>query len=302
MRPAGSTCFLLLAMLGAMPAAAQELEPRAYSASPIGANFLVAGVSRSSGDVLFDPTLPITDVRANLNATTLGVGRTFNLAGHPLLATAAIPYVWGDISGNVAEQARAITRSGLGDTRMKVSVTLRGTPALKPAEFFKAPPRTNIGTSLTIAAPIGQYYNDKLVNIGTNRWAFKPEAGLSHPMGRWTFDLSGGLWLFTSNDRFYPGESTRTQDPLFVLQTHISYNLTRRAWAAVNGTWYGGAKVSVDGGPPGSRQNNSRLGATLSLPVVGLQSLKFAYSTGASTRTGANFDTVAVVWQYVWFD
>ena len=87
-----------------------------------------------------------------------------------------------------------------------------------------------------------------------------------------------------------------------MFQTHVSYNVTRRAWAALDATWYGGADVSVDGGPPGSRQNNSRLGATLSLPVAGRQSIKIAYSTGASTRTGANFDTVAVVWQYLWFD
>jgi hypothetical protein len=87
-----------------------------------------------------------------------------------------------------------------------------------------------------------------------------------------------------------------------VLQTHVSYNVTRRAWAAVNATWYGGAEVSVDGGPPASRQNNARLGGTLSLPIGTRQSLKLAYSSGASTRTGADFTTVAVAWQYLWFD
>jgi hypothetical protein len=293
---------VLLAVLCAVPAAAQELEPRAYSASPIGTNFFVVGLGRSSGDVIFDPTVPITDVRAEINAATLGLGRTFNLGGHLALLTAALPYVWGDIAGKVAEQAQSITRSGLGDARLKLSVTLRGTPALKPAEFVKAPRRTNIGASLTAAAPVGQYYRDKLINIGTNRWAFKPEVGLSHPVGRWQLDLSGGVWLFASNDQFYQGDSTRTQDPLFVFQTHVSYNVTRRAWAAVDATWYGGAKVSVDGGPPASRQNNARLGATLSLPVRASQSLKLTYSTGASTRTGSDFTTVAVAWQYLWFD
>ena len=136
---------------------------------------------------------------------------------------------------------------------MKVSVNLLGTPALTPAEFAKAPRRTNIGTSLTVAAPVGQYYGDKLINIGTNRWAFKPEVGLSHPIGRWTLDLAGGVWLFTANDQFYQGDSTRTQDPLFVVQGHASYNVTRRAWAAVDATWYGGADVRVDGGPPSSQ-------------------------------------------------
>jgi hypothetical protein len=70
----------------------------------------------------------------------------------------------------------------------------------------------------------------------------------------------------------------------------------------VNATWYGGADVSVNGGAPASRQNNARLGGTLSLPVGARQSLKFAYSTGASTRTGSDFTTLAVAWQYVWFD
>jgi hypothetical protein len=294
--------ILMLAGLGSGPATAQELEPRAYSASPIGANFLVVGVGRSSGGVIFDPTVPVSDVRADINAATIGVGRTFNLGGHLALATAAVPYVWGEVAGNVAEQAHSITRSGLGDMRVKLSVNLLGIPAMEPAEFVKASPRTNIGTSLTVAAPVGQYYRDKLINLGTNRWAFKPEVGFSHPMGSWALDFSGGVWLFTSNDQFYRGNATRTQEPLFAFQTHASYNITRRAWAAVDATWYGGADVSVDGGPPASRQNNARLGVTVSLPVGARQSVKVAYSTGASTRTGADFNTVGVAWQYLWFD
>jgi hypothetical protein len=294
--------MLLLELTCSTRAAAQELEPRAYSPSPIGANFLLVGIGRSSGDVVFDPTVPVTDVNANLNAATLGVGRTFNLAGRQALVTAGLPYVWGDISGKVAEQAQRITRSGLADTRLKVSVNLWGTPALKPAEFVRQPPRTNIGTSLSVAAPSGQYLADKLINVGTNRWAFKPEIGLSHPRGRWWIDVAGGVWLFTSNDEFYPGEALRTQEALFVFQTHVSYNVTRRAWAAVDATWYGGADVRVNGGAPASRQNNTRLGGTLSLPVGARQSLKIAYSTGASTRTGSDFSTVGVAWQYLWFD
>ena len=106
--------ILLLTMLGAMPAAAQELEPRAYSASPIGTNFLVVGIGRSSGDVVFDPTVPITDVHADINAATLGVGRTFNLGGHLVLATVALPYVWGEITGKVFERPQAPPVPALG--------------------------------------------------------------------------------------------------------------------------------------------------------------------------------------------
>ena len=93
-------------------ARAQEMEPRAYSSSPTGTNFLVVGFTRSTGDVLFDPTLPIEDVTARLNAVALGLGRTFSLGGRVALLTAALPYSWGDIEGRVAEQSRQITNRG----------------------------------------------------------------------------------------------------------------------------------------------------------------------------------------------
>lgn len=285
-----------------MRSAAQELEPRAYSASPIGANFLLAAAGRSNGDVLFDPTVPLNDVRAGLNSMTLGAGRTFNLGGRLALATMALPYVWGTISGKVGEQAQTVTRSGLADARFKLSVNLVGTGALRPADFVKAPRRTVFGTSLTVAAPVGQYYGDKLINIGTNRWAFKPEVGLSHPVGGWQIDAAAGVWLFIANDRFYPGGSTRTQDPLFAIQSHVSYNVTRRGWVAADATWYAGADTRIDEGPPSSRQNNARFGATLSLPIGASQSVKLSLSTGASTQSGSDFTTVGVAWQYLWLD
>jgi len=294
--------LLLLALLCASPVAAQELEPRAYSASPIGANFVLAAVGRSSGDVIFDPTVPITDVRADLYSTTVGVGRTFSLGGRLALLTAGLPYVWGTIGGKVAEQAQSITRSGLADARVKLSVNLIGTPALPPAAYVKAPRRAVVGASLTMSAPAGQYYGDKLINVGTHRWAFKPEVGVSYPAGRWQFDGAAGVWLFTDNDQFFPGSSTRAQNPLIALQTHISYNVTRRMWAAADATWYDGADVRVNDGAPASRQNNARVGATLSLPIAASQSVKVSFSTGASTRTGSDFTTVGVAWQYLWFD
>ena len=106
--------------------------------------------------MVFDPSVPVTDVHADINAATLGAGRTFGLKGHLALATVAVPYAWGEMAGNVAEQAHSITRAGLGDARLKLSVNLTGTPALRPAEFAKAPPLTNIGASLTVAAPVGR--------------------------------------------------------------------------------------------------------------------------------------------------
>jgi hypothetical protein len=60
---------------------AQELEPRAYSAAPVSANFLPVAYSHSMGGVLVDPSLPVTDVEARIDVAALGYVRTFGLFG-----------------------------------------------------------------------------------------------------------------------------------------------------------------------------------------------------------------------------
>src|SRR5262245_44150395 len=78
---------------------AQEMEPRAYSSSPVGMNFVAAAVGNTSGSILFDPTLPIEDVHSDMNLATLGYARTFALAGRQGLAAIGVPYARGDIEG-----------------------------------------------------------------------------------------------------------------------------------------------------------------------------------------------------------
>ena len=291
---------LTVAVMIAVPAAAQEMEPKAYSASPVGATFLVAAASRSSGSIIFDPTLPIEDAEATINGVALGFGTTFGLFGKLALVSAVAPFAWGEASGRVGEEARSVTRTGLADTRFKLSMNFRGNDAMPIGEFAKAPRRTIVGTSITIAAPTGEYDRTKLINIGNNRWAFKPEIGFAVPHGPWDVDVYIGVWLFSANANFYPGELRRTQSRVIATQGHVSYTFKPRLWLAVDGTWYSGGGASVDGGEPIGKVNNSRLGATLSLPAGRRQSLKLAYSNGVAVRSGTNFRTIAVGWQWLW--
>jgi hypothetical protein len=196
------------------------MEPKACSASPVGANFLVTSFSRSAGSVVFDPTLPVTDVHANVPAVGVGVGHSFNLFGDLGLATIIIPVAWADVTGKVGEQAAEVTRSGLGDIRLKLSVNLVGNPAMTPQAFARAPHRTVMGASIAVVAPTGQYDGTKLINLGANRWAFKPEVGVSWPKGRWDVDAYLAVWLFASNPNFFPGGAVRTQDQMTAVQGH----------------------------------------------------------------------------------
>jgi hypothetical protein len=298
----GAVVAVLITVLRiAVTAEAQELEPRAFSPSPVGTSFLLGGFGRSEGGILFDPALDVDNVQADLWIATIGAGHTFGVAGRQARLLAVLPVAWGSVAGTVGTQPQRQDLAGLVDPRFKFSVGLIGAPALTLTQFASSRRRTAVGVAVTVVPPLGQYSPQQLVNLGYNRWAMKPEIGLSHPVGRWTFDAMAGVWLFSTNRSYYPARAVKDQDAVLALQAHASYSLPRRSWLAVNATWFGGGETRVDGVPNPDLQRNTRVGATLSIPIVGQQSIKFAYSTGTTTRRGSDFNTFNATWQLVMF-
>lgn len=290
---------LALFLLGLSSSApAQDLDPRAYAHVPTNITLLVAGFAYSHGGVVTDPTVPLEDLQATVRTASLGVGRTFGLAGQTAQVFVALPFSWAQASALVMGQPTSIDRSGLSDIRIRLSMLLMGAPATTVEEFAKKKRETILGASLTIVTPTGQYFPEKLINLGANRWAFKPEIALSHPLGeRWMIDFYTGLWLFTTNKSFYPGTAVRSQDPMLAFQAHLSYNVLPTAWAAFDMTFYAGGRSTLNGIGKDDRAKNMRLGGTVVLPVGKLNSVKLGYSTGAIVRIGANFTTLSVAWQ-----
>jgi hypothetical protein len=172
---------------------------------------------------------------------------------------------------------------------------------MSPAEFARRKPATTLGVGLSVSAPTGEYHPDRLINVGTNRWAIKPEVGVAHPIGNWYLEASAGAWFFEDNDDFFGGKH-REQDPLAGVQAHVSYTFRPRLWLALNGIFYEGGRTTVDGVRKDDRQSNSRYGLTLSVPLGRTQSLKLSWSEGASTRIGSDFTNYGIAWQYTMID
>ena len=282
------------------PLASQELEPRAYSISPVKTNFVVLSNAYAAGDLTFDPSLPVEEASANINTMVAGYFRSMNVLGRSGNVTVVVPYSFGTVQGLLAGEYTQVSRSGLRDPSVRFAVNLYGAPAMHLKEFASWNKKTVIGASVVVVAPLGQYDTAKLVNIGSNRWSFKPELGWSRRFGRWVVDAYGGVWLFTDNKTFYPGARTRSQAPIVSTQFHLSYNIRPRLWAGADANFYSGGRTSIDGIPNQDLQRNSRFGGTISVPLTRRQSFKVSYSTGAYTTIGADFQAVAVGWQYFW--
>lgn len=291
---------LFLTMAFATSVAGQEMEPRAYSPAPNGTQFVLLSYGYQSGDVLLDSSLPLKDVSVNFNAASVGYGRTFNLMGRQANVVVLLPYIWGTARGTVFEDQVNVRRSGGGDVRMRFSTLLMGGESRSAKEFAQRKPSTIIGASVSIIVPTGQYDPARLVNPGSNRWAFKPEMGVSKPKGRWTFEANGGAWLFTNNESFL-GSSRREQKPMASFQGGVIYTLRPRMWLSGNATFYTGGNTVLNGTANEDPKRNARIGATFSLPLNQRQSLKVVWAKGVTTRIGGNLNTIAVAWQYAWF-
>src|SRR5262245_42461817 len=103
-RPGAAVIISVMFVMVTGAASGQELEPRAYSPSPVGVTFVLAGFGRSEGGILFDPALDVDNVHADLWIATVGVGHTFSLAGRQARILAVAPVAWGSIAGDVAAE------------------------------------------------------------------------------------------------------------------------------------------------------------------------------------------------------
>jgi len=291
--------LILTVLAGVLSVRGQSLEPRLYSNAPTGLHFLLGGYVFSSGGAIADPSLNLEDGDIQFHSPFVAYAHSFGLWGKSAKFDVVVPYGFASGSATLDGVPKEREVNGFADPQFRVSWNFIGAPALTLKEFKDYRQDWVVGTSLKVAAPFGQYDGDKLLNIGMNRWSFKPELGVSKTLGSFILEGSGAATLYTDNTDFNDGQ-TREQEPIYSVQGHIIYLFKNKIWLAFDATYYAGGQAVVDGLEQGLDQQNTRLGATLALPVNKYHSVKLYASSGVSTRTGTNFDTYGIAWQYRW--
>ena len=293
--------------LGAPAVLAQDLAPRAYVITPARSNAVTLGLSYNEGELLFQGVVPITGATGKLGVPSVTYYRGFSLFGRSANVLAALPYGVGTFEGEVLGEQRSTDRSGLFDSAFRVSVNLVGGPSMSLAEMRTWRQKTLLGVSLKVVAPTGQYDPTRLINLGSNRWSFKPELGFSRAWGHWVLDAYASVWLFTENPDFFsrnelvPGTQSQTQDPIGAVEAHLIYIARPGLWVSLDANfWYGGRTRLNGVENPDTLQESSRVGITASFPVTQHQSLKVSYAQGAYIRFGGDFRVFSAAWQYSW--
>ena len=293
-----SIAVLLVVLGSTAKAGAQDLLPGAFVPAPVGFNVVTIATTVNHGDLTFDPSLPIEDGRASIQMLALVVNRTLGIAGRSGSLGVTVPYVHGRADGVLLGEPVEATRSGFADLAIRAAVNLLGAPAMTPQQFAAYRQATILGLSVTVGMPTGQYDPSKRLNLGNNRWSIKPELGFSRTRGRWTLEGVAAATFFGDNTNFLNG-GTLDQTSIVAGQGHLIYTVRRGLWIAVDANFWGGGLVTRNGVADTRQQKNSRLGATVALPVK-RQQLRIAYSYGAYTTIGGDYLSLGVSYSVAW--
>lgn len=284
---------------------AQELQPRRWSHLPLGSNFSGASYAYTSADIYFSPSLKVDDATLEMHTVAASYLHTFEFLGRSARFDIVQAYQDGRWQGILDGLPASARRSGMSDTAVRFSMALLGAPPLKGTEFREyrasvADCETIVGVGITTILPTGRYLKDRLLNIGSNRFTVRPEFGIVHSRGPWSFEWDLGIYLFSDNTSFFKG-NTLEQDPLFATQAHVVYTFRPGLWFGMGAAFGTGGQSSVNNQASDDSRNNLLWGASVGIPVNPRLGLKLTYiNSNSLERAGSDSHSVlfgaAMMW------
>jgi hypothetical protein len=250
---------------------------------PVGTDLVGFAYAYTAGELRLEPASRIQDADLDLHTALLSYNHYWDLFGKTARLDVLLPFQAGRWEGLLDGAPAATSREGLADPRLRLSVNLLGAPALQGREFVEFlqqhPDNTTVGAAVAVRLPFGEYSEDRLINLGENRYSIETQLGVLHTTPGWSYELTGSLYVFTDNDEFFGG-TTREQEPLYAAQAHVVRSFPSGLWLSA-GVAYGAAgETALGGNGLGDDRRNLLYGASVGLPIGGSQSVRLGYIRG----------------------
>ena len=281
-------------------ACAQFTDPRTYQNAPVGINQLELAYAYAHSNTSIDTSFIVSGAKFNLNQSFIDYTRYFAFLHHMAWVEADIPIA--NLKGSITGTDITGSNTGTGDSGYTAAILLKGGPALTPEQFANAKTATSIGLSLSTTAPTGQYDHNKLLNLGSDRWSFKPELAISRPFGpdqRWVFDAYANTYLYTDNAS-YRGTQILRQQALLGIEGHISYTFNNTIWASLDTRYSFLGDTTISGVNQDNPQRNFVLGSEFVVSPNSRNSFTFEFAKASVHKNGPSLTGFAVRYDYTW--
>ena len=289
------------ATLALLPGIGFADNARDWQNTPTDLNMVFGYYNRVDTNTPIDTTLPINGLSLNADLYLFRYARSFGIDGRNSAIQFIQPYADVSASFDNAQFFSGTKRNGgMGDTQIVFAHNIFGGPALTAEEFASWKPETFLTGALWMTMPTGDYDKDRIINIGSNRWVFKPELGFGTPIGPTWLEINTYVSLFGDN-KDYHGDSKLEQKPLYAIEGHYSYTINRALWVSLDATYNRGGESRIDGDWQDNKQENGLLGASLGFMLSPQFGGLIAYNDTVSERTGSpDVNTWTFRLQYVW--
>ena len=282
---------------------AQDIEPRRWSTLPMDSNAIGVGYAYTFGDLLFDPVLETEDVTLDISTAIVSYVKPLKVAEKSARVDVLLPYNWQNFRGLLRGEPASVYRNGFGDARIRFSINFTGAPAGTAKEIMEYnknnPVNTTFGGSLAVILPTGQYFEEKLLNIGQNQFVFRPQMGMVRTWNSWSLELTGSIYIFTNNTNFFGGV-TRKQDPIFAGQTHLIKRFNPKTWASISASYGLGGQSEINGVSSSDFRTNFLSAFSIGTKLTKFSSVKLAYLNSQTLRdVGSNTHSFIIGCSYL---
>ncbi len=270
----------------------------------MGVNFAGIGYGYTEADIGFDPVLELQDVQLEMSTWAGKYIRTFDLFDKSAridLTQAYQKASWRGLQQGVEAEAH---REGLTDTLLRFSMNLYGSPPLTGRDYAayraKHDVDTIVGVAMVMRLPTGDYFEDKLLNLGANRYELRPQLGVSHRRGPWSTELTTEVAFHTDNTSFYGG-NTREQEAVFTAHSHVIYTFKPGLWVSGSLGFDLGGETKINGVDKNDKKHNVGFKLSGSYPISRTLGLNLSYfATQTQQSTGADTDSLLASIAYMW--
>lgn len=294
-------------LISAIPNFASALDdgPRMYWNGPVGLNFaqlytmVIEGNSLSTDSQLYDP-----DIETDMELVSMEYDRYFDISGRTFFVTAVLTA--GHVSGEALKQYKQST-TGMGDLYFQGTINLFGAPALSPSDFADYKQDSVLSFLVGLSVPTGKYDNDRLLNMGQNRWGLRLGLPFVQTLGDWkageitTLEILPSAWIYSSNDD-YIGNTKLSQEPVYALEAHLTHDLTTRLYSSLDYSIQGGGETSINGVKQNDEHTTDSLGFTLGYQMNASSQMIVRYSESLNPNPKKELDVkvLQINFNYMW--
>ena len=270
---------IMASLIAAEKAQAQAYGPRQFLPAPSGTNAVVFQIKNFDTNTAFDTSIVYPNLDIDTDAFVFSYTHNFSIGGTSgqVVLTQPIAIVDAEVSAGNLSIERGNT--GLADTQLEFRVGILGSPGVNLQEYVQYLGQENpdvvMKGMVNVTFPTGDYSSDRIVNIGSNRFAFR--AGLPTtinlgpnwaPGNRTLLEIIPSVNIYTSNNS--PplpnspfGSSFTSQNPLFTLESHLSTDLGPKAFASLDAYYVNGGATSSNGVGNNNGQSWLGMGGTI---------------------------------------